>query len=104
MDKKHILNIISEFRKILESTGVKVEKIILFGSYANGTQHEWSDIDLVVVSPDFINVGLWDRIKMVGKAITVLFQPIQAVPMTPEEWEKGDSMICRFAKEGEVVG
>jgi len=104
MDKKHILTIIAEFRKILESTGVKVEKIILFGSYANGTQHEWSDIDLVVVSPDFANVGLWDRIKMVGKAIAVLFQPIQAVPMTPEEWEKGDSMICRFAKEGEVVG
>ncbi len=103
MDKDTVLKIIREFKKILESTGVRTEKIILYGSYANGTYHEWSDIDLVVISPDFADVGLWDRIKMVSKAISIIFQPIEAVPMTPEEWESGDSMICKFAKEGEEV-
>lgn len=32
---------------------VNVEKVILFGSYAKGSAHEWSDIDLAVISPDF---------------------------------------------------
>jgi predicted nucleotidyltransferase len=103
MDKKTVLEIIKKFKEALEATGVRVERIILFGSYANGTQHEWSDIDLVVLSQDFNNVGLWERIKMISKAICIVFEPIQAIPMTPEEWEKGDSMMVEIAKQGEVV-
>jgi len=104
MDKKAVLEIIKEFKNTLETTGVRVERIILFGSYANGIPHEWSDIDLVIISPDFVNKGLWERIKMISKAISIVFQPIEAIPMTPAEWEKGDSMIVEFAKKGEVVG
>ena len=41
--------IISQF-----SNGVKrnfpVRKVILFGSYADGTNNEWSDIDLAVIT------------------------------------------------------
>lgn len=104
MDKKAVLEIIKDFKNTLETTGVRVERIILFGSYANGVPHEWSDIDLVIISPDFVNKGLWERIKMVSKAISIVFQPIEAILMTPEEWERGDSMIVEFAKKGEVVG
>lgn len=32
------------------------ETVILFGSYAQGNQDEWSDIDLLVVSSKFISV------------------------------------------------
>jgi predicted nucleotidyltransferase len=103
MDKRAVLEIIRKFKVLLENGGMQVEKIILFGSYANGNPHEWSDIDLVVVSPDFENVGLWERIKMISKAICEIFEPIEAIPMTPEEWERGDSMICEFAKRGEVI-
>jgi predicted nucleotidyltransferase len=103
MDKKAVLEIIQDFKNTLETTGVRVERIILFGSYADGIPHEWSDIDLVVISPDFINVGLWERIKMISKAISIVFQPIQAIPMTPEEWERGDSMIAMIAREGEEI-
>jgi len=103
MDKRPVFKIIDKFKDALKATGVKSDRIILFGSYANGNPHEGSDIDLVVVSPDFQNKGLWERIKMVSKAIRIVFEPIQAIPMTPEEWEKGDSMICLFAKNGEVI-
>ena len=30
-----------------------IEKIILYGSYAKGTQTKWSDIDLCIVSKKF---------------------------------------------------
>jgi hypothetical protein len=40
---------------------------------------------------------------MISKAICIVFEPIQAIPMTPEEWEKGDSMMVEIAKQGEVV-
>lgn len=34
----------------------KIETIILFGSYAKGTENEDSDIDIAVVSSDFENI------------------------------------------------
>ncbi len=104
MDKNAVLKILAEFKQILQKKGTRVDKMILFGSYANGVPHEGSDIDLVVVSPDFHNKGLWDRIEILSEAIYEIFEPIEAIPMTPEEWEKGDSMIAMIAKKGEVVG
>lgn len=34
---------------------IKVDHIFLYGSYANGTYNEWSDIDLAVIVDDKIN-------------------------------------------------
>ncbi|MDR0307938.1 MAG: nucleotidyltransferase domain-containing protein [Chitinispirillales bacterium] len=33
-----------------EVLGDKLEKVVLFGSYARGDYHEWSDIDIMVLS------------------------------------------------------
>jgi len=32
-----------------------------------------------------------------------LFAPVEAVAMTPEEWERGDSFVADFARNGEVL-
>ena len=104
MDKIAVLKIIAEFKKVLQKNGTKVDRLILFGSYADGHPHEGSDIDLVVISQDFENKDFWERIEILTEAICEVFEPIEAIPMTPSEWEKGDSMIVEFAKNGEVVG
>ena len=104
MDKSAVLEIIAEFKKVLQKNGTKVDRLILFGSFADGHPHEGSDIDLVVISQDFENKDFWERIEILTEAICEVFEPIQAIPMTPAEWEKGDSMIVEIAKNGEVVG
>ena len=103
MDKKTVLEIISSFRKAIESKGIKINKLILFGSYATGRYREDSDIDVVVISQDFNDKGYWERIDILSSAIYQVFQPIEAVAMTPEEWERGKSMLVDYAKGGEVV-
>ena len=103
MDKAEVLQIIRRFGEALEDHGVEASKIILYGSYARGDWREWSDIDLVVVSEDFNDKGYWERIELLSAAICDLWEPIEAVAMTPEEWGKGDSMIAQFAREGEEV-
>lgn len=45
MFSKELINILSDRIQ----TNVKPDKIILFGSYANGLQHEESDIDLFII-------------------------------------------------------
>jgi len=56
---------ISEFVERLQN-GIRVEAIVLFGSYARGRPHEWSDIDVAVVSPDFEGVPMWRRQEIIA--------------------------------------
>jgi predicted nucleotidyltransferase len=103
VDKSTVLRIISDYGKALEAEGVKPQKIILFGSYSTGTQHEGSDIDLVVISEDFVGKDYWERINVLAAAIVRVFEPIEAIAMTPREWQSGDSLIADYARNGEVV-
>ena len=84
MDKKAALKIVSLFRKALEAKGLRINKLILFGSYAAGTYREGSDIDIVVISEDFAGKDYWKRIDILSDAIYEVFEPIEAIPFTPE--------------------
>jgi len=103
MDKDAVLKILSRFRKAIESKGMRINRLVLFGSYATGTYREGSDIDIVVVSENFIRKDYWERIEILSDAIYEVFEPIEAVAMTPEEWEKGESVIAEYARGGEMI-
>ncbi len=49
--KKEIKNILLQYREKIEESGIPVERMILFGSYARGNERNDSDIDICVVSP-----------------------------------------------------
>ncbi len=78
-------------------------RIVLFGSHASGQAGEGSDIDLLVVSEAFEGKGYWERIDLLSAAIYDVFEPIEAVALTPEELERGESMIVQLAREGVPV-
>jgi len=103
MEKNAALEVLSRFRKAVESHHIRVDKLILFGSYATGANREASDIDVVVISKDFANKDYWERTEILSDAIYDVFEPIEAVAVTPEEWEKGELGIVGCAKDGEIV-
>ncbi|MBW1869143.1 MAG: nucleotidyltransferase domain-containing protein [Deltaproteobacteria bacterium] len=103
MDKAAVMKIISDFGRALEAENIKPQKIILFGSFSAETQRQDSDIDLVVISEDFTGKDYWERIDILSAAIYTVFEPIEAVAMTPVEWQSGDSLIADYARNGEVV-
>ena len=54
IDNKLIMEIVQKYvEKICEN--YKIEAIILFGSYAKGTNNENSDIDIAIITDDFEN-------------------------------------------------
>ena len=103
MGKKDVLNILKRLRDALENGNIHIDQMILFGSWAKGTQHEGSDIDVVIVSNDFKGKDYWTRINILTEAIYKIFAPIQAVAVTPQEWDSNENAVCEFAKKGEVI-
>ena len=103
MDKKAVLEIVHSFHKEIVARGIVPEKIILFGSFAQGTNTENSDIDLVVISNDFKGKDFWERIDILSDAIYEIFAPIEATPFTQDEWTQGNSFIADFSNDGEVL-
>ena len=57
---------IREFAKSLEA-GIRIEAIVLYGSYARGTAYEQSDIDIAVVSPDFEGLPINRRQDIIAR-------------------------------------
>jgi len=53
MAEREIITSIQKYMYAVESAGIPVSFVVLFGSQANGNTHKWSDIDVVVVSPYF---------------------------------------------------
>lgn len=103
MVKKNVLELIQKFQRSLEEQHIHIQKIILYGSWANGNAHDDSDIDVVVISDSFKGKGYWERIELLSRAIYKIFAPIEAVAMTQEEWNNKSSSVCEYAKDGEVV-
>ncbi|MCM8778385.1 MAG: nucleotidyltransferase domain-containing protein [Candidatus Omnitrophica bacterium] len=86
--KRHkITGIIERYKQELRNLGINPKKIILFGSYAKGTPRQDSDIDLIVISDDFKNMNLRERLEVLGLAAGRVFEPIEALGYTPEEIE-----------------
>ncbi len=86
--RSQINKIISNYRRELTHTGIRVTAIYLYGSYVRGSAHEGSDIDLVIVSPDFKGRNIRERLELLGLASARILEPIQAYGLTPEEIEK----------------
>jgi len=103
MDKESVLKIVEQFHRGIEAKGIRPLKIILYGSHASKTEREDSDIDLVVISDDFAKKDYWQRIDILTDVIYEIFAPIEAVAMTQDEWERGESFVTDFARNGEIL-
>jgi len=103
MGQETVLNTVKKFKNALESIDIRVDQLILFGSQAEGTAREDSDIDLVVISSSFTNKSYWERINILSDAIYQVFAPIEASAFTPDEWKSKKSLISDYAKNGVLV-
>jgi uncharacterized protein len=80
-----IADVIVQYCAQLGAMGIRVERALLFGSYARGAEREGSDIDVLIVSPDFSALNTRERLEYLGTAAARLWQPIEALACTPDE-------------------
>lgn len=103
MDKESVLKIINKFKVVLQNKGIVIEKLVLYGSYANLTYTTDSDIDLVIVSDSFKDKDYWERLDVISDAICEVFEPIEAVGLTLEEWNNKAYFVVEYAQNGQMV-
>lgn len=91
MDKNTVITAINFFEKCLTDKGINISKIILFGSYANGTPDHESDIDLVIISNDFDGKNIFERANLTKEAeiltIKKFLIPLDILTLSNNEFE-----------------
>ncbi len=84
----------------LQSTGIHLRKVILYGSFARGEQHEWSDIDVALVADEFTGFG-YANIQRIGKVLVKpAYRMIEPKTYSTSYFEKGDAFIDEIMKNG----
>ncbi|MBI5194646.1 MAG: nucleotidyltransferase domain-containing protein [Nitrospirae bacterium] len=96
-----ILEKVKMFVAIVLDSGLHLERVILFGSYAKGMESKWSDIDVALVSRDFSGIGFYDR-KRVNPYLIKIDSRIEPHPFKPEDF-KEDNPFVREILEGGVA-
>lgn len=103
MDKKQIAEIVKFFKQRLKKK-LHSPEVILFGSYADGTPHQDSDIDLLVVSPEFERKTIFERADLTKDAehetIRKYLVPLDVMDLSPSEFKNESSLVASFAKNG----
>lgn len=88
--------IITSVMKFVEevSKKYKINAIILFGSYAKGTNNENSDIDIAIVSEDFMDI--YDVMAVLMGMTWDIDARIEPHPISKEDY---DTIANPFIKE-----
>lgn len=81
---------------------IKLEKVILYGSFVKGQPHIDSDIDVAVVSPDFTGDRLEDQLKLMRFRRQVDLR-IEPIPFLPEDFIPADPLAKEIMDTGYVI-
>lgn len=105
MVEESIIGVIKRYLAELPSEGIHARQGVLFGSFARGEAREWSDIDLVVIAPEFDARRDLEFVKKLWRATSTTDLRIEPIPCGEKEWEEDDSRpILEIArKEGIVI-
>lgn len=80
------------YLKELSANNFHIQKAFLFGSYANGKQTKWSDIDITLISKDFEGNRFLDKDKIRSIKLKVN-SSISPLPYTPEDFDEESYFI-----------
>ncbi|MBM2813473.1 MAG: nucleotidyltransferase [Ignavibacteria bacterium] len=94
-----ITEIIKKFVAEATKDNIKISEAILFGSYAKGTNHELSDIDIAVVSEDFEGVSFYDCQKLTDAMLRTSID-IETHPYRPEEFTIDNPFVREILEYG----
>lgn len=93
------IEVVERFLQIVKTAGVKIDRAILFGSYAKGSAGKWSDIDIAIVSQDFSGTSFYDNKMLIPFLLKVDFR-IEVHTFRPEDFNEDNLFVKEIIKNG----
>lgn len=94
---KEVANFLSQY--------VKVDRLILYGSYSDGKSREDSDFDIAVISEDFENMSLLEKIELFSTAAVAIDSRIELKGFSKRDFlHPENSLFLKMIKNrGKIV-
>ncbi len=105
MVDQSVVESVRRYLRAISERGIPVRYGVVFGSQARGTADDWSDIDLIVVSPAFDGARRRQDIDLLWRTTVTTDSRIEPVAVGERQWLEDDtSPIVEIARrEGAVV-
>lgn len=100
-----VIDIVKRYLSALPDYGIRPSKAVLFGSFVRGRADEWSDIDLIVIAPEFDGTRTIEQVKQLWLATGAADDRIEPIPCGEREWEEegGRPILDIARREGVII-
>jgi predicted nucleotidyltransferase len=105
MLEQSVLMSVRNYLAVLNSKGITIERAVVFGSRVRGQANDWSDIDLLVISPQFDGMKDRNAVNLLWRVAARTDSRIEPIPCGSRQWRDDDSSaIIEIARrEGEIL-
>lgn len=105
MLKPDVRDSIIKYLNAVKQAGIEVDFAVAFGSQVKGGTHEWSDIDLLIVSPSFDSLQDRSVVNLLWRLTARVDSRIEPIPCGSRQWREDDSSVIieTARKEGEIL-
>jgi uncharacterized protein len=102
---KAVLKSVQDYLVAVKDAGVSAEFAVIFGSQARGGADEWSDIDVLIVAPQFDDMRDRSFVNLLWRVAARVDSRIEPLPCGSRQWREDDSSaIIEIARrEGEIL-
>jgi predicted nucleotidyltransferase len=100
-----IVDTVKRYLAVLPTVGIHARRGVLFGSFARGEADQDSDIDLIVIAPEFDEKREFDTIRKLWETTLLADSRIEPIPCGEQEWAGGDGrpILDVARREGIVI-
>jgi predicted nucleotidyltransferase len=99
LTRETAINTAQDYVKEIKAQGIRLHKAFIFGSFAKGTQHEWSDIDVMLVADEF--QGLPQDMRLFYQVcLKKPYIRIEAQTYPTDYFNEGDPFITEIIQTG----
>lgn len=102
-----VIEAVNYFKTSLESGGIRINDLILFGSSSTSPLRPGSDIDIAVISDDFFGMDIFSRARATKDAelntIRKYRVALDIVTLTTEEYNDRNSLFFNNIRKGVPV-
>jgi len=104
MVEEAVIAAVKRYLAGLPAVGIHARRAVLFGSSARGPADEYSDIDLIVIAPEFDGPHEVSLVEKLWDATASADNRIEPIPCGEREWETdGSRPILEIARREGII-